>query len=713
MNTKTGLHHDYYDSHFNTNFIAPGDVSTIYDLTPLYTAGIDGTGQTLAVIGETDVFLDDINEFRSGFGLSQINGCTTNSNNVITACNSTNFQYVVPVGDTDPGTPYSCGDLGEADLDIEWSGATAKNAQIVYVNSPIVYDSNCNVVSGGGVGEAYYYAIDNDLAPVITMSYGICEWGEALNGAFASDEAELQFANSEGITFLNSSGDVSSSGCDGFTNPNTSPQNLAIYGLQVDYPASSPEVTGVGGTALPYNDLVGAPFWSTSNGATGGSAQEYIPEQAWNDPAEFSAFCVANSGNKFCSQGGSTAVPGWVPITSQLDAQIDLGLGGGGGGASNCVTLDVNGFCTGGFTQPSWQAVTLSGITASRFVPDVSLMASPNFPGYIFCTDGTCASGIANAINVNNSIVGGTSVSTPIFAGMVALLNQYLVSNGFQASPGLGNANPALYQMATYNQTAFHPVTTGTNTVYCAGGTPVGQLTTLLCPGNAGTTGSFGFNASNADSATNYNEVTGLGSVDGNNLATAWGQLLTPLATFTLTPSNANIIEGSSETLTIAVTPTTASGVVSLFVNGSSTALGTATVTAGSGTFTTTALPVGTDSIVGTYVGTNANSTSSSATVTVTVPDFTLVNTGATTATVLAGVPGTGYSFQVTPAGGATSFAETVTFACSGLDATAACVFNPCFHSGRDTGRARYRASHSNHYNLRTEPGWGENAETR
>ena len=77
---------DYYDNNFNPpDFLAPGDLATIYDLNPLYTSGIDGTGQKLVIVGQTDVYLADLNAFRTGFGLSLISGCTTNSSGVITA----------------------------------------------------------------------------------------------------------------------------------------------------------------------------------------------------------------------------------------------------------------------------------------------------------------------------------------------------------------------------------------------------------------------------------------------------------------------------------------------------------------------------------------------------------------------------------------------------------------------------------------------------
>jgi subtilase family serine protease len=664
---KRGSRPFYYDPNFLVpQFLAPGDITTIYDVGLLYAAGIDGAGQKLAVMGRTDVYLADLNAFRSAFGLTAIN-CTPDVNGLITtSCNTSNFHYVL--NGPDPGVnPFPVDDLPEADLDLEWSGATAFNAQIIYVNSG---------GTAGDVFDAYYYTIDNDLAPVITMSYGFCELDD--EGFVAADEAELTKGNTEGITFMNSSGDTGAAGCD----PNNTDQNglLATGGLAVGYPASSREVTGVGGTMIPLSEY-NSTYWDTSNGFDGGSALSYIPENGWNEDVEYAAFCVANPGS--CDPS----------ITNQQTAQAVIGMSSTGGGASNCATTNGSGVCTGGFSQPTWQqGLAIPGqTTAVRFSPDVSLLASPSFPGYIFCTPvfefvggistvSSCASGIANALDngVYISAVGGTSVSSPVFAGIVTLLNQYLVQNGFQGTPGLGNANPALYQIATYNQSAFQQVTTGSNTVYCSPGTPAGQPAALRCPAAVApaTEGVFGYQASNADSATGYNLVTGLGSVDANNLATAWGELLTA-STTSLSPSAANIIQGQNETLTITVTPSSASGVVNLYDNGSTTAFGTATISGGTGTFSTTALPLGTNSIVGKYTGTNASSTSSAVIVNVAAPTFTWA-TSSTSHTVLAGQTTLAYDFTATPTGSAT-FTSAVQFSCpTGLpDTTAVCVFSP------------------------------------
>jgi hypothetical protein len=700
---RRSSHGDYYDNTFVfPNFLAPGDLATIYDINSLYNAStpIDGTGQKLAIVGQTDIYLADINDFRGGFGLSTIpsattattGDCTVNASGlVISPCTTTNFQYVLVAGSSDPLTTYGCGDLGESDLDIEWSGAIARKAQIVFVNAPVTYPSGCNGnPSGLGVFASLTAVIDPSsgpvLAPVVSMSYGNCE-------AQAQDlESLLQQGNAEGVTIMNSSGDVGSATCD-FSPPNsTQPFSAAVNGLAVSYPASSPEVTGVGGTEVSLaDDSYPNPssFWSTSNGANGGTAVSYIPELGWNDDVEFQQYCQNPfSGDTFCSEGGSPAVKGWVPLTATATAaqvQEDIWISIGGGGASNCWTETPEGICSAGFAQPTWQQglSVPSAPTGLRYVPDVSFFASPNFPGYIFCTPqnppttitSTCAVSISDAIDTYESIVGGTSASSPVFAGIVTLLNQYLVVNGFQSTPGLGNVNPNLYHIAAYNQSAFNQVKSGTNTVYCEVGTPAAQPRSIQCPSG----GSVGFNASNADSATGYNLVAGLGSVNANSLALAWGELLTPTTT-TIVPSTFSTDEGNSVTFTATVTPSSATGTVNFYDNGSKTSLGSTTLSGGTATFGTSALPSGTNSVVGVYNGINASSTSSAVSINVIAP-YTMTpvppslsvpagQTATTTITItpVAGFTGTvNFSPTTSPAGGCTA----------GLPAGAVCSFSP------------------------------------
>ena len=261
---------------------------------------------------------------------------------------------------------------------------------------------------------------------------------------------------------------------------------------------------------------------------------------------------------------------GWVPIQSAADAQADIGISSTGGGPSNCaIQSSDNASCVSGFTQPTWQTVSIPGQLNARLSPDVSFLATPNYPGYIFCTPqselgltGTTSScspggaaGITNALNPNNpSIIGGTSASAPVFAGIVALLNQYLGT-----TTGLGNVNPMLYTLALNpSNGAFNPVTTGDNNVACQVGSPAGTATdpwptALQCPAS----GVFGFSASSADTTTSYNLVAGLGSVDVNNLAVAWKQLATQPG-FSVSPSTSalTVVAGSaSNSTTLTATP--------------------------------------------------------------------------------------------------------------------------------------------------------------
>jgi hypothetical protein len=683
--------HPMYDSSEWGDLIAPGDIATIYDYQTLINSGNDGTGYKLAVMGQTDVYLADLNDFRSGFNLPSIS-CTTNSSGIITACSDPHFSYVL--NGTDTGSP-SAGDLEESDLDLEWSAAVAPGAQTVFVNTP---------ANSGGVFESFYYAIDNDLAPVISLSYGVCELGDPYiltsTGLPGSDETELMEANSEGITFLNSAGDSGVAECDDSSTVTST--NLATQGLAVSYPASSPEVTGVGGTAIPLENLdnganAGA-YWGTSNGTTGGTAKSYIPEENWDDDYEFYQFCQSNSTNGICE--GSENGTG-ISIVSQETAQEVIGIAQGGGGASNCAINDNDTTCVSGFAQPSWQAVSMSGQGSARFSPDVSFLASPNFPGYIFCTPqselglssttSSCSpggsAGITNALSLMNgsepdpSIIGGTSASAPVFAGIVVLLNQALGANG------LGNINPMLYTLAANSSSAFHQISTANNYVYCEVGTPAGLPAALQCP----TSGVIGYSAAStsSDAVTGFNLTVGLGSVDVNALATAWNAAV-GAQSFTLAPTTEALSAsagGNTNSTTINITPANGfSGTVSLAcsrglpagatcsftpVNSTSSTLVVQTTSGATGVQNASVVVTGTSGAV-------SNSTVVSLTVNTPTEGFTL-GANPTSANVVAGNTTSPLTLTVTPTNG---FTGTVSFACSGLPSGATCAFNPTTVTG-------------------------------
>lgn len=379
------------------HFLAPNDWATIYDLLPLYNSGINGTGQTIIIPGQSDIELSDIEAFRSAAGLS------------------TNNPTIVHTG-KDPGIQSATGDETESDLDVEWSGALAPDATIVFVVSEDTFTSA-------------YYAIDNNLGAVLSITYGDCEsqFGQA---DIDSAEQEFQQANSEGITVVAAAGDSGAADCDDGTGPGGSTPTVASDGLAVDYPSSSAYVTGLGGSQ--FNEGSGN-YWSSTNNSQNGSALSYIPEWVWN--------------------------------TTSLDDQ----LAGGGGGSSIL------------FTKPTWQqALNMPG-DGARDTPDLVFSASPDNDPYLMCSGGDCLNGFRDVTSdpsTNNSldVVGGTSAAAPSFAAIVALLVEKTGSRQ-------GNVNPAIYRLSYLSSDAFHDITRGNNMMPC-------QQGTIDCP-NGGEIGYF------------------------------------------------------------------------------------------------------------------------------------------------------------------------------------------------------------------------------
>jgi subtilase family serine protease len=457
-----------YTSGSGYHYLLPDDFATIYNLVPLYSYGYSGAGQSIAIVGQSDIDPNDIALFRSSWGMP-----------------ATDVQRIAT--GTYPGVN---GDEIEADLDLEWAGAVARDTKLIYV-----YSSD--------VSYAVYYAIDNNLAPVISESFGLCEYVVGANrmGLYYF-QVEAQKANAMGITWLASSGDSGAAACDYHV-------ATATQGLGVSLPASVPEITAVGGTELNEGNVT---YWNSSNGPYGGSALSYIPEVAWND--------TEASGGLASSGGGLSAV----------------------------------------YRKPAWQqgpGVPSDGV---RDVPDVSLAAANAHDPYLVISGGAIYG------------IGGTSASSPAFAGILAVLNQYLVQNHVQSKPGVGNINPKLYSLAAAGSSGvFHDVTTGTNKVPCDAGTPD-------C-----VDGVLGYSAGKG-----YDLVTGLGSVDAYNLITAWGGLpVTPTTTTlaanppTVLPSGSTVLTATVKAVSGTASPT---GPVSFTLG--SNALGSAALTGAGGTAT-------------------------------------------------------------------------------------------------------------------------------
>lgn len=459
------------------HFIAPGDFYTIYDLNPLLGNAIDGTGVTIAIMGQTDISLADTAAFRSAAGLPA-------------------KQPATKLFGPDPGTTTL--DIEEAQLDVEWSGAVAPNASILYVFSTDV------------IGTSLTQTVDNNLAPIISISYGNCESGFGASDIGVFNQLFRQ-ANAQGQTVVVPSGDSGATDCD-YQVP------TATQGLAVDFPGSSPFVTSVGGSMFNEN---GAAFFSTTNGSTAGSALSYIPEAVWNES-------IAGAG-----------------------------LGSGGGGVSNF------------FTKPDYQFGAGVPNDFSRDVPDLSLNAASAHDGYLFCAKGACVTGFRSAAG-NLDVVGGTSVSTPAFAAILALLEQKIQTR-------VGNANPTIYGLAnsSFYTSVFHDITVGNNNSPCAAGS-------LDCPAS----GTVGYPAT-----PGYDLATGWGSVDAFNLVSDW--LLVAPASVSGGAAGTLGQNSSSTTLTASPTSVSAGAASVLTATVRSSSIGLQTIPSGTVQFLVDTAPVG------------------------------------------------------------------------------------------------------------------------
>jgi uncharacterized protein (TIGR03437 family) len=263
--------------------IAPDDFATIYDITPMYNAGTNGSGIRIAVVGQSEILARDITTFWSRFGIT------------------TATLVLVPATPGDnPGYQRASGDVDESTLDTEWAGAVARNATIDFVYSGIDV----------GVWNSAQYAV-SELTPlpqVISMSYGNCEAYDFVD--LPGNQQLVQQANAEGITWLGPAGDDGAADCEVgyYVDPTTgaSTPSPSEQGLAVDVPGSIPEVTSMGGTAVSGS----ASYWNTSNTSTDESAKGYIPETAWNDtPATYP------TGGGFAATGGGASTffpqPSW------------------------------------------------------------------------------------------------------------------------------------------------------------------------------------------------------------------------------------------------------------------------------------------------------------------------------------------------------------------------------------------------------------------
>jgi subtilase family serine protease len=644
--------------------LAAADLETIYNFNPLFTKGISGQGQTIVVVEDGNIFsAADWNTYRSTFGLSAYTSGTLVQSHPTSVANNC----------SDPGIN---GADGEATLDIEVASAAAPSATI---NVASCADTSTNF--GGFI--ALLNMLNATTPPtIVSISYGASETedGAAFN---ASINTLYQQAVTEGTSVFVSSGDqlaaVSDRG-----------NAEASHGINVNGWGSTVYNVSVGGT--DFSDTfsnANATYWSSTNSSTWGSALSYIPEIPWNNS------CASTLIAQFVS--GSSTTYGASGFCNSAAASNNglLNVAGGSGGPSACATGTpttanvVSGTCAG-YPKPSWQTVFGNPADGVRDLPDVSLFAASGIWGhaYTICFSDTSQGGVACTGTPDTWVgIGGTSASSPIMAGVQALINQ---STGQK----WGNPNPTYYRLAaaeygaggssacnsstvnpTTNNCIFYDVTMGDIDAPCTG--------TFNCYTPSGTFGVLSTSNSAYDPAyatkPGWDFAAGIGTINVNNLVTGWSpSSLTPTTT-TLVVSPATVAVGTSVTATATISPAPPDGEIVTFnlSGGGITGSATATTTGGSAAVTvptgsgSSQIPGGSYNVTASYPGDTTFAASTSAGSALNVQDFTV---GPNPLAITVSAPGQSGSGTITfgLVGGVTT---APSFTCSGLPSESTCTF--------------------------------------
>jgi hypothetical protein len=666
---KASSEFTFIDVYGNTTYaLVPADLAKIYNLSPLFSAGISGQGQTIVLIEDTDVFSSsDWSNFRQTFGLSSYNSASFT-------------QLHPPAPPSMPGN--NCAAPGviapndaEAILDAEWASASAPSAAI-----EMAACADTSTTFGGLIAIQNLINASTPPPSIMSISYGQCETvnGAAANAAYNS---AYQQAVAEGVSVFVAAGDSGAAGCDNSVAE-------ATHGIAVNAFASTPNNVAVGGT--DFSDTysgTNATYWNSSNTPTFGSALSYIPEIPWNDSC---AGALLSAYENHSPTYGSTSLCNDPNLGSLLMTTV-----AGGGGPSQCASGTpstagvVSGSCAG-WPKPSWQAVLGNPSDGVRDTPDVSLFAADGLWShyYVFCWSDTANGGAACGTDPSVwSGAGGTSFASPIMAGIQALINQ-------KAGGPQGNPAPVYYQLAAaeYGSSGssscnsnngnavsgaciFYDVTWGDMDVDCVG------PNCFLGNGSVGV-----LSASNSSFAPAYGTTigwdfaTGIGTLNAANLVNNWpASVPQPGFTLSASPTSLTFLQGAAGSTTITINPLNGftssvsltasglpSGISAVFGTNPATATSLLTLSA------TGTAAIGTFSV--TVTGTSG-SLSGKSTLTLTVNpvgDFTL-SASPSSLSIVQGAKGTS-TITVTPQNG---FNSSVSLSPSGLPSGVTAAFNP------------------------------------
>src|SRR5512133_715536 len=374
----------------------PQAIQSAYNVGPLYAAGKNGAGVTIAIVDSwgSDTMAHDLHVFNNAFGLPHMCGeegvtCPP-AMPTCTVWHPNGSPATKPPSGNSPGLEDMTLWALEVALDVETSHAMAPGANILLV--AVTGAETLGVQGFPNMMKAEKYIIDNHMAQVISQSFASAEDAFGSTRSLENLRDAFKAAAANGVTVFGSSGD---SGTANTTKQPVSTGGRLIPYPTVEWPASDPLVTGVGGTYLCTN-----------------------PTAQTNDPR--TTYIKAGIGGK-CGNAWNATHAAEVAWTFS------------GGGFSHV------------FARPSYQAALPAGSTpiptTARGVPDIAFQASAGTGALVYLSlppDGTGS----NVGHTGWYDIGGTSLSCPQWAGLVAIADQM---NG---GHGLGLINPALYKLA-------------------------------------------------------------------------------------------------------------------------------------------------------------------------------------------------------------------------------------------------------------------------
>jgi subtilase family serine protease len=443
---KPRTQYTYTDSNGTWYAVTPADLAAIYNLNPLFSQGITGAGQTVALIEDSDPYTPagmtsaaDWMTFEQKFQLTKYGG-------------SVSVVHPNVSGQTNCSDPGVNGDDGEVELDMQYASAAAPGASITVAACA---DTQLNgPITTAGIFIAFQNLVASSSHPyIISMSYGECEPALGATDNLAVSTL-YQTAVSEGISIFVSSGDEGPASCD-------ANRAAASHGINVSGLASTPFNVAVGGT--DFGDTfagTNSTYWSSSNSAVLQSASGYIPEIPWNDSCAGILLVTYEDMVLGTNENPPYGATGFCNVDGTGFRTTASGSGGPSGCATGAPTVggEVTGSCAG-YPKPSWQSGLFGNPNDGvRDLPDVSLFAANGlwFHFYIFCyTDAAnggspCTGNPDPTANSSPtwSAAGGTSFASPILAAIQALVNQRTAALTRSPIPGQGNPNPVYYAIA-------------------------------------------------------------------------------------------------------------------------------------------------------------------------------------------------------------------------------------------------------------------------